>query len=562
MQSMYSNFGLIKRVTTLFVFGAIVTIGIVGFNLFELSELRNASKYQHSIEQRSDAIHEAVLNASRAATTLSLLGFDLTPSERKAALSKVQALLAKFDGQEKLDMLILGGVLDAEELKTLSDVTEQIHRSWDQINDSVRQNESERLQFHLISVVQNTERLYQVLSKADEEMRLLARSAANEVVSREAQARHLILIVLFAGISGLLLLGWSVLQYSVKRPLDQIIEAVSRIAGGDLTSSVSVSTGSHEIAAIVDALAIFRDNALARLRLENERSRDLAERELRRQKLENLISEFRSTIVEAVSENAAAVEAMRHSTKALARSVEDMQVGATQTTAASKEVSSNVADVATAAEQLSISLETMVGSIGHTVTAIEEAAKQANQATDTINKLSETAESIGGVASFIDTIARQTNLLALNATIEAARAGHAGRGFSVVATEVKSLAAQTTNATDNISGRIEEMRRRTVEAVGSIQVINTTSTSAMAQAATMNFAANEQNQTTLSITKNIRDAATWTTGLSKNVEDLASAVSRTKIASEAVYTASVASETAVDKFNWLVDSFLENVRAA
>ncbi len=97
---------------------------------------------------------------------------------------------------------------------------------------------------------------------------------------------------------------------------------------------------------------------------------------------------------------------------------------------------------------------------------IAAAAVSQAEATDArINRLSRAAQEIGDVVKLITAIAEQTNLLALNATIEAARAGEAGRGFAVVASEVKSLASQTAKATDEISSHIAGMQEATQESV-------------------------------------------------------------------------------------------------
>jgi methyl-accepting chemotaxis protein len=371
-----------------------------------------------------------------------------------------------------------------------------------------------------------------------------------------------ILATLIAGLFLVLVTGWLLLHFGVKRPLSEIIAAVTRLARGDLATPIPQTERSDEIGAIFSALEVFRDNGIARQRLEEDLAKTLAAREARREALEHNIADFRASVLAVLNESAAALNAMQNAARELTIAAVETESGADKATGASREVSSNVAGVAAAAKQLAAGTGSMSTSLGLAENAIETAASRATVASSTIDGLSEVAQTIEDVTRFIDDIAQQTNLLALNATIEAARAGESGRGFAVVAAEVKTLATQTAKATTDIATRIEEMRRRTAEAVEAIHIISETTGEANTHAARITAVVTQQNEVTGAISHRIQDAAGWTAGLSDVVEDLAAAVARTKAAAQKVAEASTESNSAAGRFNQLVDAFLQKVAAA
>ena len=144
-----------------------------------------------------------------------------------------------------------------------------------------------------------------------------------------------------------------------------------------------------------------------------------------------------------------------------------------------------------------------------------------------MHKLSEAAQRIGDVISLINEIASQTNLLALNATIEAARAGDAGKGFSVVASEVKSLANQTAQATGEIGGQVTQIQEATRDAVAAIQEIGATITEISEITAAVLFAIEQQDAATQEISRLVQNSSSRTREMSKTITDVHQAAAMT-----------------------------------
>jgi methyl-accepting chemotaxis protein len=202
--------------------------------------------------------------------------------------------------------------------------------------------------------------------------------------------------------------------------------------------------------------------------------------------------------------------------------------------------------VASATEQLTASVEEISQQSVRAMKIAGEAVIEAENSNAQVKSLSEGAANIGNVVEMISDIAEQTNLLALNATIEAARAGEAGKGFAVVASEVKNLASQTSKATEQIAEQVESIQSATANAVTSIQGIGNT--------------ISEINDISTSISSAVEEQHAATQEVAQNISGVTEASNEVASISQQVLGAATELSTQAELLGTEVNTFLEDMR--
>ncbi|MCP4321152.1 MAG: methyl-accepting chemotaxis protein [Alteromonadales bacterium] len=333
--------------------------------------------------------------------------------------------------------------------------------------------------------------------------------------------------------------SWLVIS-AISKSMSEVSKNLHTISRGDLTEQINI-TGKDEVAKMQTSVKEMQQKFLDMLSTINQTSEQLS---ASAEQTSQIASDTREHIYTQQSQTEMVASAM------------------TEMNATVQDISKSIAETASATDDANN--ETRVGSerVEETSGAIKELAIDIVSSSEIINSVKNESNTIGSVLDVIKSIAEQTNLLALNAAIEAARAGEQGRGFAVVADEVRTLASRTQDATEEINQMIERLQVGSQSAVSAMtrsseqaEVVVEKAGFAGESIQSISTAVNQINEMATQIATAAEEQGAVSEEISSNIESINEIANQTASNSEQIATSSSALSGMADKLQGLLAQF-------
>ena len=357
--------------------------------------------------------------------------------------------------------------------------------------------------------------------------------------------------------------GIALVTKSIVKPIRSITHVMQQLSAGNTDIKMSYRGRRDEIAQMIGAIDIFRENTL-KIQAMQEASRQADEQRAlaRKEDMNALAEEFEHSVKTIATQLVELVTVVRDNAEVMSKAVDDTRVKSNATVEIVVSTQKNMEAVAHATNELTDTIDDLARRAHEVLTLANDTAEKSTNANSELAELAASVEKILPITDLIQGIAQQTNLLALNATIEAARAGAAGKGFAVVAAEVKSLAQQSGHATEEIAQRVGAVRNTCDAAVSTIGQIIAAIQQLRTFAVDISTGVGQQSSATAEISSNAQSVAGGSRTAAANIVDLNRQADASSQASDEVLktTAQLLDHTRNVRTN--VDNFLRHVRSS
>ena len=401
-------------------------------------------------------LHLVGKNLTIMAATDNVMDEDELMMETKSASQEVE---------KKLEILQTGYGSDTELVKSLGEEFAAMKIPRDRIISLLESGDAEQaLDIYVNEYASKMKRVSDTLSQVTDECVMDAENTLNTSLVSNAEARLMILILAFVSILITCIL-WLTITRSILRPVNEIKKAAQSVAEGKLEANLSF-TSRNELGQLAESI---RQTTMALNAYVSEIKTGMTA--LGKGKLNYRTKvKFKGDFVALGDALDEIGELLRNAIQQISGSAEQVAGGAEQVSNAAQALAQGTSQQASSIEELAVSISEITESInGNAEKAVrsskladnvgrslESNDQQMHRLLTAIKEIKNNSQEITGIVKEIEDIAFQTNILALNASVEAARAGEAGRGFSVVAGEVRRLASKTAEASKLTAGLVDK----------------------------------------------------------------------------------------------------------
>ncbi|XXE93700.1 methyl-accepting chemotaxis protein [Pseudomonas sp. D1-2] len=430
---------------------ALIGALMLALGVFALSQMSKIRVSGENIAQNSVPSIKALNDVTQLTLRLRVLSYRLLINREADTQQKTLDLFEQRNQQVRAAQMTYEKLISAPEERAAYEQLTQLLNQYRQLEERMktlsRNNQLNELQALLnAELTSNSDAINAALARLSDINNQQA-EAFNKNAAQQYSTAFIWVVTLLAIATGLTLLFAWLLTNSITKPIANALDAAEEIAKGNLTRPITVD-GSDEAGRLLRAMSTMQ-----------EKLRDTLQR----------ISGSATQLASAAEElNSVTDESARGLTQQN-NEIEQAATAVNEMTSAVEEVARNAVSTSEASKHATTSAGDGRDLVQETVGAIERMSADVQSTATLIGNLADESRDIGKVLDVIRGLADQTNLLALNAAIEAARAGEAGRGFAVVADEVRALAHRTQQSTSEIERMIGSIQSGTEQAVDSMR---------------------------------------------------------------------------------------------